>query len=122
VVARITGALPACESPLRVTVYQGLPKADKLETLAQKLTELGVCALAPVRMARSVVKLDAREGEKKCERLRRIALEAVKQCGRARVMQVERVLGWDEALEQMRAHALLRKSPRNTQAPATWRS
>ena len=44
--------LPANESPLSITLYQGLPKAEKLEFLAQKLTELGVARLTPVRMAR----------------------------------------------------------------------
>ena len=48
--------LPANESPLSITLYQGLPKAEKLEFLAQKLTELGVARLTPVRMARSVAK------------------------------------------------------------------
>ena len=46
--------LPSNEPRLRLTVYQGVPKADKLELLAQKLTELGVTRLVPVEMERSV--------------------------------------------------------------------
>ena len=47
--------LPDNEAPVRVTVYEGLPKADKLDFIAQKLTELGAAALMPVRMERCVV-------------------------------------------------------------------
>ena len=58
-------ALPSGESPARVTVYQGVPKADKLDFIAQKLTELGAAALIPVRMERCVVKLDKKDGAKR---------------------------------------------------------
>ena len=91
-------ALPANESPLSITLYQGLPKAEKLEFLAQKLTELGVARLTRVRMARSVAK---GEGDRRAERLERIAREAVKQCRRARVMEISPVLSWKEALSDM---------------------
>ena len=90
--------LPANESPLSITLYQGLPKAEKLEFLAQKLTELGVARLTPVRMARSVAK---GEGDRRAERLERIAREAVKQCRRARAMEISPALSWKEALSDM---------------------
>jgi 16S rRNA (uracil1498-N3)-methyltransferase len=51
VTVRLLGELPSNEAPVRVTLYQGIPKSDKLDLLAQKLTELGVSALVPVRMA-----------------------------------------------------------------------
>ncbi len=69
--------LPSNEPRLRLTVYQGVPKADKLEMLAQKLTELGVSRLVPVEMERSVRRFE------KVDRLRKIAREAAKQCRRA---------------------------------------
>lgn len=96
--------MPSNESPLRITVYQGLPKAEKLEFLAQKLTELGVARLVPVRMERSVAKAD---GDRRGERLSRIAREAVKQCHRARSMEIAAPMSWKEALADMAGRALM---------------
>ena len=104
---RLLEALPANEAPVRVTVYEGLPKADKLDFIAQKLTELGAAALAPVRMARCVVKLDDRDGPKRRERLEKIAREAAKQCGRGTPLRVLQPLDWRRALEAMAVHDLL---------------
>jgi 16S rRNA (uracil1498-N3)-methyltransferase len=81
------GAPRAVPPPRRVTVIQGLPKADKLELVLQKGTELGASAFWPVAMKRCVVKLEGKE-EKKLERWRRIVEEAARQCGRADVPEV----------------------------------
>lgn len=81
---RVGESLPSPESAVRLTLVQGLPKLDKLELIVQKATELGVWDVLPVEMERSVARLDGKE-EKKAERLRRIALEAAKQSGRAHV-------------------------------------
>lgn len=99
--------LPDNEAPVRLTVYEGLPKADKLDFIAQKLTELGAAALAPVRMAHCVVKLDGKDGEKRRERLEKIAREAAKQCGRGMPLQVAAPMDWSRALRAMAAHDLL---------------
>lgn len=104
---QVERALPDCESPVRITLYQGLPKADKLELIAQKAAELGVFALYPVAMARSVARWEGKEAEKKRERLSRIAQEAIKQCGRARALEVGPLLTWRQALERMAAHPLM---------------
>ena len=104
---RLLEALPDNEPPARVTVYQGIPKADKLDFIAQKLTELGAAALIPVRMSRCVVKLDAKDGEKRRERLEKIAREAAKQCGRARPLQPSVPMDWREALLAMARHDAL---------------
>lgn len=96
--------LPGNESRAEITVYQGLPKAEKLELLAQKLTELGVSRLVPVRMARSVAKL---EGASRVERLSKIAREAVKQCGRARPMEILPPMEWGAALSDMKSRELM---------------
>ena len=90
-----------------MTVYQGLPKADKLDFIAQKLTELGAARLVPVRMARSVAKLDGKDGEKRRERLDKIAREAAKQCGRGRPLQVAAPMDWRDALEDMKNRGLM---------------
>ena len=104
---RLLDALPGNEPPLRLTVYQGLPKADKLDFIAQKLTELGARALIPLRMERSVLKLTPADAEKRRERLERIAREAAKQCGRSRPLQVRAPMEWGNALELMARHEML---------------
>ncbi len=70
--------------PRSITIVQGLPKAEKLELVLQKGTELGASAFAPAACARSVVKLDGKE-EAKLARWQRIVEEAARQCGRATV-------------------------------------
>ena len=107
VTVRLLEPLPDNESPVRVTLYQGLPKADKLDLLAQKLTELGVSALVPVRMSRCVTKLDERDGAKRAERLQRIADEAAKQCGRGLPLKILPPADWRGAMENMKGHDLI---------------
>lgn len=104
---RLNEALPSNEPPVQITVYQGVPKADKLDFIAQKLTELGAARLIPVKMERSVVKPDAKDGEKRRERLDRIAREAAKQCGRAMSPEILPPLGWRDALADMARRELL---------------
>ena len=91
VVVRVTDELRQTEAKTRVTLYQGLPKADKMELIAQKLTELGAAAIQPVAMERCVVKLEGKDAQKKTERWQKIAREAVKQCARVEVTEVREV-------------------------------
>ena len=104
---KLTGALDSHEAAVRVTVYQGVPKADKLDFIVQKLTELGAASLAPVKMSRCVVKLDEKDGKKRRERLERIAREAAKQCNRGLSPTVCEPMGWTQALRAMAGHDLL---------------
>ncbi len=76
------------EAKTQVILYQGLPKADKMELIVQKATELGAYAVQPVAMERSVVKIDGKDAAKKTERWQKIAREAVKQCARVAVPEV----------------------------------
>jgi 16S rRNA (uracil1498-N3)-methyltransferase len=99
-VLRVGEALPSPEGPVRLTLVQGLPKLDKLELVVQKATELGVWDVLPVEMERSVVRLDGKE-DKKAERLRRIALEAAKQSGRAHVPMILAARKFADALPLM---------------------
>lgn len=80
--------LRCTEAKTRVTLYQGLPKADKMELVVQKATELGAYAVQPVAMERCVVKLDGKDAAKKTERWQKIAREAVKQCARISAPEV----------------------------------
>ena len=104
---RLLQPLPDNEAPVSITLYQGLPKADKLELIAQKLTELGAAEICPVRMSRCVVKLDVRDAEKKRERLLKIAREAAKQCKRAHAPEIVAAMDWRQALSAMTRHDLL---------------
>ena len=65
------------EPQIRVTLYQGLPKASKMDYIIQKNTELGINAITPVAMSRCVVKLENKQAEaKKTQRWQKIAYEA----------------------------------------------
>lgn len=74
--------------PLRVTVVQGLPKGDKLETVIQKGTELGADQFVPFKAERSVVKWDKQKSEKKLQRLNKIAKEAAEQSHRTTIPDI----------------------------------
>jgi len=101
---RITGEMPSTEARLRITLYQGLPKADKMELIVQKSVELGACAVVPVAMSRCVVQLDAKDGRKKQERWQKIAREACKQSGRCEMMQVEAPVTFKQLLARLETH------------------
>ena len=101
---KILQALRQTEARTQVTLYQGLPKADKMEMIAQKTTELGVHAIQPVAMERCVVKLEGKDAGKKVERWQKIAREAVKQCARVTVPEVlppKKLTQLEEELKQL---------------------
>ena len=106
VLVRRLAELPGNEPGICVTLYPGLPKADKLDFVVQKAVELGAARVVPVEMARSVARISG-DGAKKRERLERIAREAAKQCGRGCVPEVLAPLAWKDALLDMRARELL---------------
>ena len=80
--------LPSTEAALRITLFQGLPKADKMDWIVQKAVEIGVARIVPVVMSRCVVKLTPADAEKKVLRWNRIAREAGKQSGRCVLPEV----------------------------------
>ncbi|HEX8096931.1 MAG TPA: 16S rRNA (uracil(1498)-N(3))-methyltransferase [Pyrinomonadaceae bacterium] len=83
----VTPARP--ESPLRLTLAVALLKGEKLDLVMQKATELGVARIAPVVTKLADVRLrDGRDAAKRVARWERIALEAAKQCGRARLPEI----------------------------------
>src|SRR5262249_31563181 len=71
-----------------VMLVQSLPKADKMEWIIQKATELGASAFAPVHSARSVVRLRGARLEQRLQRWRTIAQQAARQCGRSEVPEI----------------------------------
>ncbi len=80
------------ESKIEITVFQGLPKFDKMELIIQKSVELGVYKIVPVSMKRCVVKLQEKDKEKKQKRWNTISEVAAKQCGRNRVPEINTIL------------------------------
>lgn len=84
------------EANIDITVYQGVPKGDKLDTVVQKCVELGAVRIVPVAMKRCVAVI--KDPAKKAQRLQKIAHEAAKQCGRARVPRVDCVMSFADAL------------------------
>lgn len=92
----------ACETEPKteITLYQGLPKADKMELIIQKCVELGIDRIVAVSTERAIVRLDKKE-EKKLERWQKIAEAAAKQSGRGKIPEVcGRVLKFKEAVEE----------------------
>ncbi len=89
------------EPDVRVTLFQAMPKGDKLDTIVQKAVELGAAQICPVLTSRCVSRPDKKSFEKKRERLNRIALEAAKQSGRGIVPQVSELLTLNEAADRL---------------------
>lgn len=98
VTARILSSRKAETEPdVKITVFQGVPKNPKLETIVQKLTEIGAVRLVPVDTVRAVAKLDK---ENKVERLRKIAREAAKQSKRGIIPEVSSPISFKAAVEE----------------------
>lgn len=87
------------ELPVRISLFQGLPKGDKMELVIQKAVELGASEVVPVRSRRCVVKLDAHREAKKLARWRAIAESAAKQSGRGILPQIHDSMDFGKALE-----------------------
>lgn len=85
VTLRVTGEAREAPPPVAITLYQALPKGDKLEMVIQKATELGAARIVPVAAARSVVKLEPAKAAAKRARWQAIAREAAEQSERATV-------------------------------------
>ena len=88
------------EPGVRVSVYMAFPKADKLEHVIQKATELGVYEIVAFPSARCVSKPDEKSLKKKLERWQKIAASAAEQSGRGRIPQVVILPSFAEALKR----------------------
>jgi 16S rRNA (uracil1498-N3)-methyltransferase len=86
------------ESPLDVTLMQGVARGERMDLIVQKATELGVSRIVPVLAERSVVKLDAKQRIRKHEHWQAIAISACEQCGRNRVPDVCEAFALGEAI------------------------
>jgi 16S rRNA (uracil1498-N3)-methyltransferase len=95
-------ALP--ELPQRVTLALGMPANERMDTLVEKATELGVHAIQPLECERSVLRLAGERAQRKREHWQAVAVAASEQCGRAcvpQVAEVQSLAGWLQALAQV---------------------
>ena len=86
----------------RISLFQGIPKKDKMEWIIQKNVELGVCEIIPVKMKRCVVKLDDKTAKKKVERWEGISEAAAKQSKRSIIPMVQAPVTFKGMLEQLK--------------------
>ena len=104
---RITGMHgPVVESPLKVTLAQGVSRGERMDFTVQKAVELGVADILPVLMERSVVKLDRDGGTKKREHWQAVVVSACEQSGRVRVPEVHLPLSFPAFLDAQRSAGL----------------
>ena len=93
IVCKILGEVKSiAESNLNITIFQGLPKSDKMELIIQKATELGVKTIVPVITKRTVIKLKDKDKQNKVDRWRKIAEVAAKQAGRDIIPTIENII------------------------------
>ena len=94
------------ELPCFVTLYQALPKSDKMDYIIQKAVELGACRIVPVQSERCIAKIDSSNADKKISRWQKIAKEASGQCGRGIICEVAAPMGFEAAIDCMKRDAL----------------
>ena len=92
------------EPSVKITLYQGLPKGDKMELIIQKCVEIGVCGIIPVKTARSIVNWD-KKADKKIERWNKIAKSAAEQCGRGKIPAVGEIMTFKQAVEDSKKYS-----------------
>ncbi len=95
------------ESSIDITIFQGLPKAEKMELIIQKCTELGVNTFVPVQMERCIVKLDTKSEIKKLDRWKKIAETAAKQSGRDIIPKVENIINLQKLLYSIQKYDIV---------------
>lgn len=96
-----TGQPAPLESPLAITLIQGVSRGARMDIVVQKATELGVRAIRPVLADRSVVRLDAARSQARLEHWQRIVISACEQCGRSVLPEVLPPRALDEALADL---------------------
>ena len=90
---------PAPESNLDLTIAASVYKNDKFDLVIQKAVELGVARISPIVTFRSEAKIDA--ALNRTDRWRKIALEATKQCERARIMTIDKPMPFEDFLSSL---------------------
>jgi 16S rRNA (uracil1498-N3)-methyltransferase len=84
------------ESPLAITLVQGVSSGERMDYTVQKAVELGVAAIQPLLTKKGVVRLDGKRAEARVEHWQRIAISACEQCGRNRIPEIRPLIGFSE--------------------------
>ncbi len=95
------------ETNVKVTIFQGIPKAEKMEWVIQKAVELGVYDIVPVEMKRCVVKLKEKVLDKKLQRWQKISEVAAKQCGRNLIPKIHPVITSKDIANQINQYDVI---------------
>lgn len=106
VTVRVGEQLKSPEASVRVTLYQGVPKGDKMDYIVQKCTEGGIHRIVPVNMPRCVAKLEGKD-DKKRARWQRIAREATKQAFRPVTPEIAPAVSMKQLPALLRQHQLV---------------
>ena len=96
----------ATEPFTKITLFQGVPKGSKMETIVQKTVELGVYEIVPVFMERTIV-TDNGKFDKKIQRWQKISAEAVKQCKRGIIPEIAEKTSFTEMEERLKDYDLI---------------
>lgn len=91
--------LSASESPVQITVAQALLKDKKMDILARQLTEIGITKLIPFTAVRSVPRPDKKKLSARRKRWEKIAIEALKQCGRGHVTEIGKTVTFNDVIK-----------------------
>ncbi|GAB4233866.1 MAG: 16S rRNA (uracil(1498)-N(3))-methyltransferase [Deltaproteobacteria bacterium] len=103
--AEILESFPPEPPPgVSLTLLVGFPKADKMDFILEKATELGVSRVIPFRSSRTIPRVDPADARKRLLRWERVALAAAKQCGSGRVPEVTAIVPFPEALRRASEH------------------
>lgn len=98
-IAQIVQRMPSTVEPrVKITLVQGIPKADKMDFIIQKGTELGISEFLPIFTEHTVVQLSGAKALRRTERWQRIAKEAAKQSQRAIIPKVNSPITWQECI------------------------
>lgn len=100
IITEIIHEIKANDSKIKIDIYQGLPKSEKMELIIQKSVELGVNSITPLSMKRCVVKLNGKDEAKKIERWQKISESASKQCGRTYIPQINEIIKINQIAEK----------------------
>ncbi len=108
VILKITDKMKSAAEPLvKISLFQGLPKGDKLSLIVEKCVEAGVYEITPVNMSRCVSRLTPKDFSKKKERFEKISMSAAKQSGRGIVPSVNDLITLKEFLERAKDYDLV---------------
>ena len=95
------------EADVDITIYQALPKSDKMDGIVQRAVELGAVKIVPMLTERCVSRPDSKACDSKVKRWNKIALEAAMQCGRGIIPTVAPVCSFKQAIKEMTADVVI---------------